>query len=184
MSELQRAQQSLAEVILDVARLARQIGTIETAVVAGAPTAGTLPVYLDGGTAVAVPAKRVRGPVPAPGERVVVWRRGRKLLVLGQVATGPGGGPFLTHAGTVSLVFAAASLVTGSPVVFPSPSFSQVPIVVWGKGSNGNKVVMQHSGLSTSGFTPVGATGDGSNYTGTVTGHWFAVQMSSTAAAG
>lgn len=182
MSELDLAQQDLADTILDVVRRLRLLGDIDTAVVADDDP---LRLYLDGSTTVSVPASRLRGPLPAAGERVVVWRRGRKLLVLGRVSTAAAGeAPFLMHAGSVSLVFSSDSLVSGAPVTFPAPAFTHAPIVTWGKAANGNKVVMQHSGLSASGFTPVGATGDGSNYTGTVTGYWMAVQMTSTGAAG
>lgn len=91
--------------------------------------------------------------------------------------------PFAFSAGTTSITLSSAASGSTS-VTFPAGRFTQIPIVTFGRGANGNKFVVNNSGLTTSGMTVTVASGDGSSYTGTVFVYWMAVQMASASAAG
>lgn len=91
LDDLDAAAQGLADAV--TARDAGPSGRVTTAVVASAPLLGaaTVAVRLDGGT-VPVAARCVTGVVPAAGARVLVWRAGGRVWVLGEAGpVGPGG---------------------------------------------------------------------------------------------
>lgn len=134
-------------------------GTIETAVV---DTASPLRVFLDGSTTVSVPAAIVAGVRVSAGMNVAVWRRGRKLLVLGAYADT--NRPLF---GTVAVTVAAG---TGSATVtYPAGRFTVQPRVVCGCEGGTPFTAQPLSYNGTTGFdvllTQVGA----SSYSGTRT---------------
>ena len=167
------------------------LASAETAVVASVGTGGLLRVFLDGDTSVSVPARRLRGVQVAAGDAVALWRRGRKLLVLGRTSVADTGElPFAMAAGSVTKSLTNGNSTDTQAVTFPVGRFAQPPIVtvtnVGGTGSSAC-IVQANAAPTTSGFTILIAHKDvGGTFSSgwSVLLHWTAVQMTSTAAAG
>ena len=176
----------------DSAHLLRRAGTqrlprVSRAVAAGTLSGTVVPVYLDGDTSVALPARYVGGPVPVAGDAVWVWRGRRVLLVLGLPAAVQ---PYRSAAGTLTVSLPNSSPSTTQAVSFPAGRFSQPPILsltnCGGTGSS-NVILQAQAAPTTSGFTLLVLHRDsGSNFGSgqSVVVHWSALQMRSNAAVG
>lgn len=115
---------------------------------------------------------------------MVVWRRGRWLLIVGRVSTADAGEtPWATAAGSVDITLAAAATNTAN-VTFPTGRFTVAPIVTLGKSAVLQTTIPQAGAVTDTGFTARLSTGDGGNVSGTATVYWRAVQMTPTSAEG
>lgn len=161
----------------------RVVGRLDSAVVAATPSSGdaTVKVLLDGGS-VAVPARAARGALFTAGDRVLVWRAGSKLRILGHAGPLTAAHPYAEASGQVN-VSVSASITGTASVSFPAGRFTVTPLVMCQARATTVWMAMP-SGESTSGFTATARNIAGSSGTATVSVTWRAWQMSSGSASG